>query len=124
MASNCWACTIMIDWVVAAGSSFILIIGSMTAQSMSKAVHESGWASTAAADVRGRHSQTCVTSQSLCAARSCYVWRTTPLQHAAAQADCASLGGSLAVYPTYEDQLAAERHFEGQGQWAHLDDFW
>jgi hypothetical protein len=55
---------------------------------------------------------------------SCYVWRTTALAHAAAQADCASLGGTLAVFATYEEQLASERHFVAQGQWTHLQNFW
>jgi hypothetical protein len=52
------------------------------------------------------------------------VWRTTPLAHAAAQAGCVTLGGTLAVFPSYEEQLAAERYFVSQGQWAHLDNFW
>ena len=52
------------------------------------------------------------------------MWRTTAASHSSAQTDCAGLGGSLATYATYEEQLAVETYFVGQGQWAYLENMW
>jgi hypothetical protein len=40
-----------------------------------------------------------------------------------AQSSCASQGGNLAMYTSYEEQLAVEAYFVAQGQWASLDNF-
>jgi hypothetical protein len=58
-----------------------------------------------------------------CGTCRCYSWQTTAATQAVAQSSCASQGGNLAMYTSYEEQLAVEAYFVAQGQWASLDNF-